>query len=551
MRALLFTLAYGLQSVAAASTPVPADSGESVQASCSLSTFTKAGLLPQGASIENVTSVPQNGAYGEGAANLGYPTNPTGLPSLCAVIAKVISSNESSYRFGLFLPSPNQWTGRFLAVGNGGFAGGINWLDMGPGPHLGFATISTDTGHNSATADITWALNNIDKKSDWGWRAIHGSVQLGKKLTEAYYGSPGTYSYYSGCSTGGRQGLKEIQTSPDSFDGALIGAAAWYTSHLNNYVVKLGMYNLPVTDPKHIPLALFSVLWAEVIRQCDGVDGVVDYIVSSPELCKFDFTPIRCKGSASSSCFTDAQIGTAKKIYSDWYSSEDGRWLANGLTYSSEDQWYLYLNGTAPQAFGVEYVQDFLLNDPNWDWTTFNDSLVTYAEQHDPGNPTADQINISPFKDRGGKIIMYHGQSDGIVPTKNSETYYNRTINYFGDLESTTDFFRLFLIPGMQHCGLSSVGAPWNIGAASQSTTMATNLWSVPGFSDKKHDALLALVDWVENGNAVDQIVATSWNSLLNPNSGVYAQRPLCPWPQKAKYNGVGYVNSAQSWSCA
>lgn len=130
MRALLFTLAYGLQSVAAASTPVPADSGESVQASCSLSTFTKAGLLPQGASIENVTSVPQNGAYGEGAANLGYPTNPTGLPSLCAVIAKVISSNESSYRFGLFLPSPNQWTGRFLAVGNGGFAGGINWLDM-------------------------------------------------------------------------------------------------------------------------------------------------------------------------------------------------------------------------------------------------------------------------------------------------------------------------------------------------------------------------------------------------------------------------------------
>ncbi|KAL9477511.1 hypothetical protein ACSS6W_007352 [Trichoderma asperelloides] len=314
-------------------------------------------------------------------------------------------------------------------------------------PHLGFATISTDTGHNSATADITWALNNIDKKSDWGWRAIHGSVQLGKKLTEAYYGSPVTYSYYSGCSTGGRQGLKEIQTSPDSFDGALIGAAAWYTSHLNNYVVKLGMYNLPVTDPKHIPLALFSVLWAEVIRQCDGVDGVVDYIVSSPELCKFDFTPIRCKGSASSSCFTDAQIGTAKKIYSDWYSSEDGRWLANGLTYSSEDQWYLYLNGTAPQAFGVEYVQDFLLNDPNWDWTTFNDSLVTYAEQHDPGNPTADQINISPFKDRGGKIIMYHGQSDGIVPTKNSETYYNRTIDYFGDLESTADFFRLFLIP--------------------------------------------------------------------------------------------------------
>ncbi|KAL7941067.1 Tannase/feruloyl esterase [Trichoderma barbatum] len=254
-----------------------------------------------------------------------------------------------------------------------------------------------------------WAAN----EPDWGWRSLHGSVQLAKTLTAAYYGGSIKYSYYSGCSTGGRQGLKEIQTSPDTFDGALIGAAAWYTSHLNPYVVQLCIYNLPVTDPKHIPLELFSVIGAE--------------------------------------------IETAKKIYSDWYSSVDGRWLTNGLTYSSEDQWSLYLNGTAPHAFGVEYVQDFLFNDPNWDWRTFNESAVTYAEQNDPGNPTADQINISPFKNRGGKIIMYHGQADDIVPTRISETYYNRTIDYFGSLQSTTDFFRLFLIPGMQHCALTTV----------------------------------------------------------------------------------------------
>jgi uncharacterized protein with LGFP repeats len=130
MKALLFTLAYGLQSVAAASLRVRSDLGESVQATCSLSTFTKAGLLPQGASIEKVSSVPQNGTYGEGAADLNYPYNPTGLPALCAVTVKVISSNESSYRFGLFLPSSSQWTGRLLAIGNGGFGGGINWLDM-------------------------------------------------------------------------------------------------------------------------------------------------------------------------------------------------------------------------------------------------------------------------------------------------------------------------------------------------------------------------------------------------------------------------------------
>lgn len=311
------------------------------------------------------------------------------------------------------------------------------------------------------------------------------------------------------------------------------------------------MYNLPVTDPKHIPLALFSVIGAEVIRQCDGDDGVVDGIVSSPELCNLDYTPLRCNGPSTSSCLTDAQIQTAKNIYSDWHSPEDGRWLANGLTYSSEDQWYLYLNGTTPHAYGIQYIQNILLNDPNWDWRTFNDSLVTLAIQTDPGNPTADQIDISPFKNRGGKVIMYHGQSDGIVPTKNSEEYYNRTIQTFGGLGTTTDFFRLFLIPGMQHCALTTVNAPWNIGATFQATSMATNLWSVPGFKDKNHDALLALVDWVENGNAVDQIVATSWNSPVNPYSGVKAQRPLCPWPQKANYDGVGNVNAAQSWSCA
>lgn len=130
MRVPLFTLAYALQSVAAASPPVRSHSGKSVQATCSVSTFTQAGLLPQGASIEKVSSVSQNGAYGEGASDLNYPYNPTGLPALCAVTVKVASSNESSYRFGLFLPSASQWTGRLLAIGNGGFGGGINWLDM-------------------------------------------------------------------------------------------------------------------------------------------------------------------------------------------------------------------------------------------------------------------------------------------------------------------------------------------------------------------------------------------------------------------------------------
>ena len=182
------------------------------------------------ASVEAVVPVPAGGSYGEGVADVPYPYNPTGLPELCAVTIKVVSSSSSSYRFGLFLPTASQWNSRFLAMGNGGFAGGINWLDMGPGPHYGFATISTDLGHSSGITDLTWALNAPEKRSDWGWRALHGSSVLGKELTQGYYGKALDYSYYSGCSTGGRQGLREIQEFPDTFDGALIGAAAWHVS---------------------------------------------------------------------------------------------------------------------------------------------------------------------------------------------------------------------------------------------------------------------------------------------------------------------------------
>ncbi|KAJ9139070.1 Carboxylic ester hydrolase [Pleurostoma richardsiae] len=322
------------------------------QYACRLSTFQK--VLPPEAVVESVAVVHKEGSYGEGAANIAYPVNPTGLPALCAVTVNVTSSPDSSYRFGLFLPV--KWNSKFLAVGNGGFAGGINWLDMGPGPHYGFATLSTDTGHNSTTADLVWAHNNPEKQIDWGWRALHGSVKIGKKLTAAYYGRSIKYSYYSGCSTGGRQGMKEMQIAPDSFDGVLVGAPAWYTKRLNVYVTELGIQNLPTSDPKHIPVSVFSVIAEEVVRQCDGDDGVADGIVSSPEACNFDFAKIQCgnPGVNASACLTPAQIQTAKNVYGD-YLSATGEFLYTGLTYSSEDQWYILLGGTQPSPFGIGY----------------------------------------------------------------------------------------------------------------------------------------------------------------------------------------------------
>lgn len=523
------------------------------QTKCTPATFST--LLPSEASLEAVAAVPSDGSYGEGAANVAYPVDPTGLPALCAVTVNITSSPRSSYRFGLFLPEDAVWSQRFLAVGNGGFAGGINWIDMAPGTHFGHATLSTDTGHNSTSGDLTWAFQNPETRTDWGWRAVHGSVELGKKLTAAYYGRDISRSYYSGCSTGGRQGLKEVQMFPETFDGVLAGAPAWYSTHLNPWVTKLATYNLPYDDPKHIPYTLFPAIATEVVKQCDGVDGNADGIVSEPEQCAFDFSKIQCgnPGADPTACLTEAQVQTAKNIYSDYRFAEDesGEYIYSGFSFSSELQWYVFLGGTAPSEFSLGWERYFLYDDPAWTWAQYSDAVVRDAEREDPGNATAAAYDISAFRDRGGKLIIYHGLADGVVPTRGSTYYYDRTIEALGgDADGARDFFRYFQVPGMQHCFGTVVDAPWDIGAALQAAMLGSGEWSVPGFVDAKHDALLALQGWVENNTAVDSIVATTWRSPLLPATGVLRQRPICPYPEKAVFDGIGDINSATSWTC-
>lgn len=441
---------------------------------CRESTF--AALLPPNAEVERVDAVAAGSSYGEGAANKGFPKDPTNLPELCAVTVKVKSSLSSSYRFGLFLPRSadgeedeghsQTWNGRFLAVGNAGFAGGIHWLEMGAGARYGFASLSTDTGHNSTGTDLSWALRNPEARTDWGWRALHGSVGLGKQLVEAYYSpstsssSPSTappvssdvgsssagsvikYSYYSGCSTGGRQGLKELQIAPGSFDGVLVGAAAWDTSHLNNWATKVAQWNWwpgGAQKPGHVPWRLLKPLAAAVVEQCDGIDGVEDGIISAPERCNIDFDALTCgddqepfdadsESDPNAFCFTEAQIDTLKKVYGDYVSEDTGELLQPGLLPGSEAQMYVVLNYSNASPYSVGYGQYFLFDDPEFGPADYNDSVVQVAAQYDPGQATADLYDLSAFRRRGGKLLMYHGMADALVPTRGSELYYNRTV---------------------------------------------------------------------------------------------------------------------------
>ncbi|KAK5117672.1 hypothetical protein LTR62_005095 [Meristemomyces frigidus] len=513
-------------------------------------------VLPNNASVEFAYSIGQNGTFNVPSGDVAYPTSPTQLPQLCAVQLCVTSSPSSAFCFGLYLPQ--DWNERFLAVGNGGFAGGVNWLDMAAGAHYGFASISTDTGHNSTSGDITWALNNPEKTIDWGYRAMHGSVELAKQVVELYYGCKLKYSYYSGCSTGGRQGIRDIQLYPDDFHGVLAGAPAWWTSHLQTWTVKLGLYNLPVDAPHHIPISLFPAVGAEVLKQCDPQDGLVDSIISDPSGCDFYAEAVLCGANVTNQtaagCLTAAQIGTLYSIYND-YVDTNQTFVFPHLELGSEAQWAVLLGGNTPNSLGTEYVQNMVLNDTTWSPFDFEYPIVELADKIQPGNATAYDYDLSPFQQRGGKLLQYHGLSDALIATGSSTFFYKEVLKTLVPKGIELDsWYRLFLVPGMQHCAgtPSDVNAPWYFAGANQAGELGTSpgsVYSVPGFQDAKHDALLALMTWVEEGIAPDQIVATKWENDVLADK-VLRQRPLCPFPKQARFGGRGDPNVAENWSC-
>ena len=516
---------------------------------CSASAF--AAILPANATVSYAVSVAANGSFAEPSPE--FPTNDTGLPELCAVAVNVISSSSSSFNFGLFLPQ--QWNSRFLASGNGGFGGGINWNDMETSVLSGFASMGTDTGHLSATSDASWALDNPESQIDWGYRAMHGSVEMAKMITQSYYGCAIEYSYYAGCSTGGRQGFKEIQMYPDDFDGVLAGAPAWWTTHLQTWTLELGLWNLPVNSSSHIPSSLFPVIGQEVSKQCDPQDGLIDGIISNPMGCDFFPEALLCGPTSNTSdCLTAPQIKTLYKIYNNWVDVND-TFVFPHLELGSEAQYTVLLDTDSgvPAALGTSWVLNFLLNstDTNDDWAdNFDYATVQLADAVNPGNATADDFDISPFAAHGGKLIHYHGLSDGLIPTGSSIYYYKQVLQTLLPAGVDVDsFYKFYLIPGMQHCQGSAVDAPWYIAGGNQPFSLGPTVHGVPGFEDPKHDALLALMQWVEHGIAPDEIVATKY---VNDSValGVQSQRPLCPYPSQARFNGTGNPDLAESWQC-
>lgn len=314
--------------------------------------------------------------------------------------------------------------------------------------------MSTDTGHISNTTDGRWAWQQPELVNNWGYRAMHGSVVTAKQVVEKYYAKKPEYSYYSGCSTGGRQGLKEAATFPEDFDGIIAGAPSWWTNHLQAWTTRLALNNLPMSAPHHIPTALFPVIGAEVLKQCDPQDGLTDTVISNPYECIFRPEELLCGANVTnateSKCLTSPQIETLTKIYSNWVET-DQSFVYPNLAPGSEPGWAVWLLNTTntPHTFGTDYLRYFLGLGPYWDPWKLDGTTVALAEKLDPGNSTVD-FDLSGFHHRGGKLISYHGLADSLVPAAGTPYFYDqvyRTLKPKGI--EVDDFFRLFMVPGM------------------------------------------------------------------------------------------------------
>ncbi len=434
---------------------------------------------------------------------------------------------------------PTNWNNRFYMVGGGGFAGQLSLPQMNPGLQKGFATATTDTGHDAAKEPLgTFAERRADnpnadrKKLDYAYLAVHNTAVVAKQLIKAYYSDNPKYSYWVGCSTGGRQGLMEAQRYPEDFDGYVIGAPVLKISHEG----MRGIWNAQAVSTGAGAIAYDQLprLAEAIYKKCDDMDGVKDGLIADPRRCQFDpLNDLPKCAVAGKDCFTTAQRQGLQKVYGGVRNAK-GKLLYPGQPLGAEiavpgpggqarSGWMGSIGGDGGMGLGFgETMMRFLAFEPqrgkDWSWKQFN--FDTDPPQMTAFSKVIDATNsdLSKLKKRGGKIIHYHGWADALVNPQMSVDYYESVLKKMG-AKATAPFYKLYMIPGMFHCA--------------------------GGVGCDRADWFTPLVDWVEKGIAPNEIAG----ARVQQNTTVMT-RPHCPYPQVAQYKGSGDLNNAESFSC-
>jgi feruloyl esterase len=446
---------------------------------------------------------------------------------VCRVTATV-THPPAGDKIRIFLAFPQQnWNGRFQGVGGGGFSGGNPNAVRGPAIQ-GFATGSTDTGHEGGSGSFALDANgrlNWQLIRDDAYLGIHEMTLTGKALAHAFYGAPPARAYFNGCSTGGRQGLMEAQRYADDYDGVVAGAPAinWTRLHPEQLWGSVVM----IESKNFLPMCKFNAAAAAAVAACDGIDGVKDGVIEDPARCTYD--PRALVGTSPGDCgaFTEADADVIRQIW-EGPRRQDGSFLWYGLTRGADFGGLSGTQGTPPQGrpnpITLEWFRFFLTQNPQWDWTTITrnayEQLWDQSVEEFSAVIATDNPDLTAFRRRGGKILMWHGQSDQLIYPGGSIDYYNRVMKQMGGPSETAEFFRFFLAPGVAHCG----GGPG---------PMPTR-------------QLAALIEWVEHGNAPDTLLAVRRDA----SGATIRSRPLCRYPLVARYTGAGSTDAATSFEC-
>ncbi|KAJ7857303.1 tannase and feruloyl esterase [Mycena olivaceomarginata] len=438
--------------------------------------------------------------------------------SLCRVQFFTNTSTTSVVHGEAWLP--DEWYGRFLGLGNQGLGGCIDYGGLDYASSLHFATVASDNGHDGMGGEAF--LGNPEVVNDFAFRAIHVEAVVGKQIVEAYYGRPHSKSYYMGCSTGGRQGTQAALKFPADFDGILAGAPATDFNHLVHWTNMITQYiGAPACDssPAFIPQELWKTVEAEVLRQCDGIDGVLNGYLTEPDGCDFRPEAILCHPDAPlDPCLTLPQVEALRKIYSPLYGPGSQLLYPRydpGTTYMPDD----LFSGNIPQR-SKDWLHYAILNDTEFDFSEYGHEHAVLMDEINPGGVAAFDGDLSAFRNRGGKFFAYHGRSDQVIPSGNSKRLYN-LISRTLDMPSLDEFYRLFLVRGMAHCALGP-GA-FCFGQFERGTNVV---------NASSHNILLALVDWVEGGAAAapDTITGTAVDG---------ATRVHCRYPQRSVWDAA------------
>ena len=464
------------------------------------------------------------------------------LPPFCRVSASAMPTSDSDIKIEVWMPVSG-WNGRLQGLGNGGFAGLIDFPNLGVAMSKGYAATATDAGHAGSPTDATWALGHPEKVVDFGHRGIHEMTRVAREAVRAFYGRQPRRSFFAGCSDGGREALMEAQRYPADYDGILAGAPAnAWTKLLTTAVWHTRA--LTLDDASFIPPDKIPVIAAAVKAQCDAKDGVADDILADPRRCRFDPASIECKaGQTSNACLTAPQVVALRKIY-DGPRDASGRQVFPGYVPGAEEGgggWTTWITGTAPRkslmaVFGIGYFSNMVYGRPDWDDRSFDLATDLRAAVEKTAQALdATDANLDPFRARGGKLVMYHGWEDPAIPAVSTINYYDDVVTRLGR-QNVDSFMRLYMVPGVQHCA----------GGPGPDAFGQMDEWSS---DDAAHSLRVALEQWVEKDSAPSTVIASKYAGQ-GPARTTTMTRPLCPHPQEAHYGGKGDTNDAASFAC-